>query len=142
MANRPDYSNKHTLDKLECFVNAENLTQIVNFDTWSRIINGNKKSSLLDHIYVKDTATVKDIYFYMPPFGDHLLVMAKLLFEAPNVEKNCILKRNWKNYESAGLVSHVTPMLSSLLNIHDLNNFSVQETNEIKFLENDQHNGC
>ena len=38
------------------------------------------------------------------------------------------MKRNWKNYESAGLVSHATPMLSSLLNVHDLNNFSVQET--------------
>ena len=53
---------KLTLEKLDCFVTSENLSQIVNFDTWSRVINGTKKSSLLDHIYVKNPATVTDIY--------------------------------------------------------------------------------
>ena len=42
MAHRPDYSNKHTLEKLECFVSSENSIQIFSFDTWLRVINGIK----------------------------------------------------------------------------------------------------
>ena len=128
MANRPDYSNKLTLEKLENFANAENLTQIVSFDTWSRIIKGSKRSSLLDHMYTGNPATVADVYFETPPFGDHLLVMAKLIFKLPKNEKNCILKRCWSNYDSTGLSLHLTPLLTSLLNVHDLENFTVQET--------------
>ena len=80
MAHRPDYSTKLTLEKLDCFVTSENLSKIVNFDTWSRDINGTKKSSLLDHIYEKNPATVTDIYYETPPFGDNLLVIANLTF--------------------------------------------------------------
>ena len=94
MSNRPDYSNKHTLEKLDNFVNSENLIQIVNFDTWSRIVNGIKKSSLLDHIYVLNPATVLDISHYLPPFGDHLLVTAKLIFKVDVKEKTCGLRRD------------------------------------------------
>ena len=99
MANRPDYSNKHTLEKLDVFVTSENLVQIVNFDTWSRVINGKKKSSLLDHIYVTNPATVLDTSHYLPPFGDHLLVTAKLIFKVCEKEKMCSLKRDWKKLQ-------------------------------------------
>ena len=67
ISHRPDYSNKITLEMLDCFVTSENLSQIVNFDTWSRVINGTIKSSLLDHIYVKNPAAVTNIYFETPP---------------------------------------------------------------------------
>ena len=60
MTNRPDYSNKHTLEKLKNFVTTNCLVQIVNFDISSRVINGIKKSSLLDHIYVSNPATLRD----------------------------------------------------------------------------------
>ena len=98
MAHRPDYSTKLTLEKLDCFVTSENLSKIVNFDTWSRDINGTKKSSLLDHIYEKNPATVTDIYYETPPFGDNLLVIANLTFRVCIKENNCTLKRVWKNY--------------------------------------------
>ena len=47
---RPDYSNRHLLDSLKTFAIESNLLQIVDFNTWSRTINGVKKESLLDHI--------------------------------------------------------------------------------------------
>ena len=127
MAHRPDYSNKLTLGKLENFVSAENLTQIVNFDTWSRVINGTKKSSLLDHIYVKNPATVVDIYQETPPFGDHLLVIATLQFKANKKDGNYIQKRDWKNYKGSGLQSFLSPLIVSLMAVQYLMLFSVQD---------------
>ena len=37
-ANRPDYASKLTLEKLDLFATSEKLTQIVDFNTWSRVI--------------------------------------------------------------------------------------------------------
>ena len=55
MENCTDYHNKIPLATLIDFTQNEGLTQIVNFKTWSRVINGVKKESLLDHIYTNDT---------------------------------------------------------------------------------------
>ena len=128
MVHRPDYTSKLTLEKLENFVSTENLTQIVNFDTWSRVINGNRKSSLLDHIYVTNPATVVDIYHETPPFGDHLLVIAKLKFKACKKDNTCTPKRNWKNYNSSCLQLHLLPLIMSLMSANDLAIFTVQDT--------------
>ena len=67
MSHRPDYLSKFAQEKLENFVTTENLIQVVNFDTWSRTINGLKKSSLLDHVYVKDIAMLIDISYELSP---------------------------------------------------------------------------
>ena len=40
------------------FANSNHFTQIVNFTTWSRIINGITKESLLDHVYTNDITIV------------------------------------------------------------------------------------
>ena len=48
---RPDYSAKIPLSHLTTFVNDNNLTQIVDINTWSRTINGIRKESRIDHIY-------------------------------------------------------------------------------------------
>ena len=45
------------------------------FDTWSQIVNGVKRSSMLDHIYVKDRSTVKNLSFKAPTFGDHVFAI-------------------------------------------------------------------
>ena len=47
MENRPDYNRKNLLDKMLALMLEENMIQIVNFDTWSRVVNGLKKSSML-----------------------------------------------------------------------------------------------
>ena len=52
MSNRQDYLRKEPLKLLNDFALVNNLSQIVNFCTWSRTINGIKKESLLDHVYV------------------------------------------------------------------------------------------
>ena len=67
---RPDYDHRNLLEQLSAFCLTNNLTQHVNFKTWSRIINGIKKESLLDHVYSNAPAYVKDIGFIEPTFGD------------------------------------------------------------------------
>ena len=51
MEYRDDYYSKKHLRSLIDFTLEFNFEQIVTFDTWSRTINGTRKSSILDHIY-------------------------------------------------------------------------------------------
>ena len=48
---RDDYNYKIHYGLLSEFTTRHNLLQLVNFKTWSRIVNGIKKESTLDHIY-------------------------------------------------------------------------------------------
>ena len=47
------------------------LFQIVNFETWPRLLGNYNKSSILDQIYVKDPAKISIVRHYNPCFGDH-----------------------------------------------------------------------
>ena len=51
-----------------------NLVQIVNFVTWSRMVGTKRRTSILDHIYIKDPTIVSKLNFIDPFFGDHVLV--------------------------------------------------------------------
>ena len=123
---RPDYSAKIPLSHLTTFVNDNNLTQIVDINTWSRTIIGIKKESRIDHIYTDDITLVRSLTSKTPTFGDHLLVIAEL--ELLNgVESKLIIKRNWSNYSRSGLIS--------LLNFgNDLINQDVQS--QWNYIEN------
>ena len=48
MEERQDYGYKYPLELLSNFVFENNLFQVVNFNTWSRVIYGIKKESCLD----------------------------------------------------------------------------------------------
>ena len=52
------YNLKIPLCNLTEFALSNKLSQLVDFCTWSRIINGVKKESLLDHVYVNDIAAI------------------------------------------------------------------------------------
>ena len=75
---RPDYQNKLLLNTLKNFTSENNLYQVVNFSTWSRTINGNKKESMLDHVYLNNFGVFNSVYFENPVFGDHVLVVVEL----------------------------------------------------------------
>ena len=48
MKYRPDYSHKHYYEHLIEIFDPLSLIQMVKFKTWSRLVNGNWKSSILD----------------------------------------------------------------------------------------------
>ena len=77
---RHDYNYNIPLRRLTDFTNANNLIKLVKFNNWSQTVNGVRKESLLDHIYVDDIAFIKDIDSRETTFGDHLLAFIELTF--------------------------------------------------------------
>ena len=62
---RNDYVYKVPFSFLSNFVIEKNLVQLVNFETWTRTINGISKESTLDHIYTDDPSLVNQLTFKM-----------------------------------------------------------------------------
>ena len=59
--NLEDYSHKNYFSDMELKLAAYNLIQIVDFITWTRTVNGQVRSSVLDHIYTVDPISVSDL---------------------------------------------------------------------------------
>ena len=70
-----DYSHKNYFRDMELKLAAHNLIQIVDFITWTWTVNGQVRSSVLDHIYTLDPISVHDLRSTWPVFTDHALVM-------------------------------------------------------------------
>ena len=99
--NDVNYSHKHYFDALETIIEKFNLAQIVNFDTWSRIVMNQKRSSLIDHVYIKNPTKIKNLKNVIPPFGDHLMISFEIIHnQAPTIN---IYRRNWQNYTKESL---------------------------------------
>ena len=98
----PQYGHKHYFESLRNAFEQHSLIQIVSFPTWSRVINNTLKSSIIDHIYLKDPTEISNLTCLTPPFGDHTLVHFEI-----NIKKTIkseIWKRNWKFYSKDLLV--------------------------------------
>ena len=102
----PNYSHKLYFEALNTAFQPHNLIQIVDFDTWSRIINNETKSSLIDHVYVKDPTSFKNLSAITPPFGDHKLISFTTTIE--KIPLTEIFKRNWKNYSKEALLTELS----------------------------------
>ena len=111
MEMRDDYDRKIPLSSLVNFALENNLIQMVNETTWSRTINGIRKESLLDHVYLNNPASVLNVFNNTPLFGDHSLVLVELTFK-PHAEVKSLLKRNWNNYDVGGLNLRMAAELS------------------------------
>ena len=72
-----------------------------------------KKESLLDHIYLNNLSTFDSVYYDIPAFGDHLLVIAKLTFDNLDAKNNNALVRNWSKYFKIELNAIMYPMILS-----------------------------
>ena len=95
------YSHYNYFTAMETLVEKFNLIQIVNFDTWSRTILNEVKSSCIDHVYVNNPTSVKNLKFIIPPFGDHHLVTFTINYHAEKPPN--IYRRNWQKYTKEAL---------------------------------------
>ena len=96
-----NYSYANFFDEFALRLGALNLVQLVNFDTWSRMVGTNLRSSCLDHIYVKNDNIVTNVTHLRPCFGDHELVMVHLPLIKP--PPSVSIKRNWCDYSPESL---------------------------------------
>ena len=101
-------------------INLENTT----YNTWSRTINGRKKESLLDHVYVNNVANVKNLNYKVPTFGDHFLILTEFNFKMDKDDINKVM-RNWKNYSATSLTNEISSSIR--LTNYDTHDLTVQD---------------
>ena len=88
-------------DMEDILLNYVKLVQVVNFETWTRIVGNSLKCSTLDHIYVEDPTRIKLLDKFKPYFGDHNLVMFTMKSTKDQNETRYV--RNWKVYSKEKL---------------------------------------
>ena len=93
---KTDYPHKLLFEKLNDTFENLNLIQLVKFPTWSRLINGTLKTSLLDHIYTNDHTVINNITYFEPEIGDHRCVTFNIN-ETATVPPP-LIKRDWRKY--------------------------------------------
>jgi hypothetical protein len=71
------YQFKGYFQDMEDTFSELNLTQMVNFPTWSRFVNNIERSSIIDHIYCMNPLTLENLNSTKPVFGDHLLIKGR-----------------------------------------------------------------
>ena len=100
-----NYQRRYLFDLFEEKLGGLNLLQLVSFDTWSRLVGLALRSSLLDHIYVKNVDIIRDIIHDKPCFGDHELIVAHCRIVRP--EKKMLHRRDWRSYTKVRLCENL-----------------------------------
>lgn len=96
-----DYAFKHYFDFFDECMNEFNCSQIVEFATWSRVVNGSFRESVLDHVYVPNPCLINNLQRIKPFFGDHHMVTFEIT--ATKSTQKLSINRNWKNYNKLNL---------------------------------------
>ena len=103
---RWDYPHRLLYEELNSLIDETDIFQVVNFDTWQRIVLGRPKSSIIDHIYVTKDIANYECTSYKPIYGDHHLVIISTTFKCP--DKQITFKRNWRDYRIENLREKLT----------------------------------
>ena len=96
-----NYDRKGYFEKFGEKLGKLNLVQLINFDTWSRVVGQILRSSILDHVYVQDIIIVNNISHVKPCFGDHELIVVQLCITRPKLQTT--IKRDWRQYSKEKL---------------------------------------
>ena len=85
----------HNLSKiLYDTIDPQQLIQLINLPTWERLIGSTLKTSILDHVYVKDFEMMNNITSTRPIFGDHLLITFDISFDSQKPIQE--IKHSWQ----------------------------------------------
>ena len=115
-----NYCNKNLFSDFNDVLSEFNLIQLVNFETWSRLVGSVRRSSILDHIYVKDPTIVNNLKCTNPYFGDHVLV--EFVVNSSKIKNVPIVFRDWCNY-SKELLNDKLSSVDWNINIDDVQEF-------------------
>ena len=94
MRNDVNYRYKNMCKEFDDAFQYVNLIQMVEFPTWSRIVNKILCESVLDHIYVTDPTVCGGVHSIKPCFGDHLLVSTMILINKQKIATT--FRRDWR----------------------------------------------
>ena len=128
-----NYCNANLFEIFDERLEDLNLIQLVKFDTWSRIVGLECRSSVLDHIYVNCVSLIQNVCHSKPIFGDQELVTAELCIIKP-VTKVSVC-RDWRHYSKEKLNNRLG-VVDWSNNAHDVqelwNDFEVKIIRVIK----------
>jgi hypothetical protein len=91
-----DYNQRTLLRNFDEIIGHHQYTQHVTEATWERVIENQVKSLIIDHIYCTISTSVEKVTCVDTSYGDHKLVLLKILNEA-KVQLIATLRRNWNN---------------------------------------------
>ena len=103
---RFDYSNRQLFEELNSVFDPMSLIQLIKFDTWSRVVNGQVRSSVLDHLYTNDATLVSKIGTINPIIGDHNVITAVVAGLVPDPDP--VYKRDWRTYTKEKLLEKLS----------------------------------
>ena len=95
----------YMFDDFDSVFDDVNLIQMVEFPSWSRIINNVLRESIFDHIYITDPTICGGVHSTKPCFRDHLLISIDV-----NVGKKMIestFRRDWRRYSKSVLLGEL-----------------------------------
>ena len=96
-----NYAYKNYFNDIDDTFSDFGLIQLIEFETWSRLIGNVLKSSNLDHVYVMDVTRVANISSIKPCFGDHLLITFVISHAKLKLKET--IKRDWRFYSKENL---------------------------------------
>ena len=103
--NDVNYSHVRYFDDFDELLGDNNLVQIIEFPTWSRVINNVLNESTIDHVYIKDPTLVGGVHSVKPLFGDHLLICITIRLEKGVNELS--IRRDWRKYSKGVLLNEL-----------------------------------
>ena len=89
--------------QLDELTNEKNLTQLVNFNTWRRIVNGELRTSLLDHVYENVHGLVENITEVSISTSDHTPLLVDVALNICHKVETRVV-RNWLGYSKEKLL--------------------------------------
>ena len=91
-----DYSNKWYFEKLTEIFEGLELVQLVDFITWTRLVNTQWRRSVLDHICVRDATLISNLLPVETVLGDHKLIT--ITIDESKAKQDISIKWDWHNY--------------------------------------------
>jgi len=101
------YNRINLYDAWDDFTTSQAMVQLVDKPTWNRIVQGQLKKSILDHVYVNGTDHNRKIEIYDTNHSDHKAVILTTSATTTTRGHNQIRVRNWKMYSKESLANEL-----------------------------------
>ena len=116
------YNHHAMFTQLEELENAMNLYQLVKFNTWRRVVNGELRTSLLDHVYENVHGLVESIAEISTSTSDHTPLLIEVAIKICHKVETKVV-RNWSAYSKERLLDLLNKK-SWDINCHDVQDFN------------------
>ena len=82
---------------------------MIDFVTWSRMVGLEIRSSILDHVYIRNSVKIEEIKHFTPCFGDQKLIIATLAIDKATIKTE--MRRSWKDYSKDKLYNELSKII-------------------------------